>query len=123
MTVKVSRLMHGLLQTEFLPSNVSAQPENQHASEAGIAREKIRLSSKVKIETKRKKSGHTRARRPEISLEEPGRLRVAHLLALFGICHSTLYAGLKSGRYPPCDGWDGGIPFWRTSTVRTFLEA
>jgi hypothetical protein len=85
---------------EFLPSNVSAQPENQHASEAGIEREKNRLSSKVKIEARRKKSGHTRARRPEIGLEQPGRLRVAHLLALLGISHSTLYAGVKSGRYP-----------------------
>lgn len=123
MPVKISKLMQGLLQQEFLLSNGSDQPENQHASEAGIAREKIRLSSKVKIETKRKTSGHTRARRPEISLEEPGRLRVAHLLALFGVSHSTLYAGLKSGRYPLCDGRDGGIPFWRTSTVRTFLES
>lgn len=123
MPVKISKLMQGLLQQEFLLSNGSDQPENQHASEAGIEREKIRLSSKVNIETKRKKSGHTRARRPEISLEEPGRLRVAHLLALLGISHSTLYAGLKSGRYPPFDGRDGGIPYWRTSTVRTFLES
>jgi hypothetical protein len=123
MPVNISKLMQGLLQPEFLPSNVSDQPESQHASEAGIEREKIRLSSKVKIETKRKKSGHTRARRPEISLEQAGRLRVAHVLALLGISHSTLYAGLKSGRYPPFDGRDGSIPFWRTSTVRTFLES
>jgi predicted DNA-binding transcriptional regulator AlpA len=123
MTVKISRLMHGLLQTEFLPSNVSGQPENQHASEAGIEREKIYLSSKVKIEEKRKKSGHTRARRPEINLEQPGRLRVAHLLALLGISHSTFYAGVKSGRYPGPDGKDGTIPYWNTVTIREYLAS
>jgi len=123
MPVKISRLMQGLLQADFLPSNVSDQPENQLATQAGIDLETIRLSSKVKIETKRKKSGHTRPRQPVISLDQPGRLRVANLLAVFNISHSTLYAGFKSGRYPSPDGQDGSFPYWRTSTIRAFLES
>lgn len=70
-----------------------------------------------------KRSGHTRPRMPTISLEETGRLRVANLLAILNISHATLYAGLKTGRYPSPDGRDGSFPFWRTSTIRAFLES
>jgi hypothetical protein len=70
-----------------------------------------------------KKCGHTRPRRPEISLEETGRLRVANLLAILNISHATLYAGLKTGRYPDADGRDGSFPYWMTSTIKAFLEA
>ena len=51
----------------------------------------------------RKQRGHTTARAPLIGLDQLGRLRVAHLLALLGISHTTLYAGLRTGRYPPPD--------------------
>ena len=71
----------------------------------------------------RKKSGHTLPRQPEISLDQPGRLRVSNLLALFNVSHSTLYAGMKTGRYPAPDGWDGNFPYWKTSTVRAVLES
>ena len=70
-----------------------------------------------------KKSGHTRPRRPEISLEETGRLRVANLLAILNISHATLYAGLQTGRYPKPDGRDGSFPYWMTSTIKAFLES
>ena len=73
--------------------------------------------------SKRKKLGHTRPRQPEISLDQPGRLRVANLLAIFNVSHSTLYAGVKRGRYPSPDGWDGNFPFWKTSTIKKFLDA
>ena len=59
---------------------------------------------------------------PEISLSQPGRLRVANMLSLFGISRSTLYAGVISGRYPEADGKDGRIPYWNTATVRRWLE-
>lgn len=65
--------------------------------------------------------GHTRAKAPTISLTQPGRLRVSHILALLGVSHSTLYAGLKSGRYPEPDGYDGHMPFWKTGTIRKFI--
>jgi hypothetical protein len=72
---------------------------------------------------KRKKAGHTRPRRLEIGLDQDGRVRVANLLAILNVSHSTLYAGLKSGRYPLPDGYDGSMPFWNTSTIRTILES
>lgn len=72
---------------------------------------------------KPKSCGHTKAQPPIINLDQPGRLRVAHVMALLGVSHSTLYAGISSGRYPPPDGRDGKLPFWKTATVKAFLEA
>ena len=66
--------------------------------------------------------GHTRPQAPFIDISQPGRLRVSNLLCLLGVSHSTLYAGLKTGRYPKPDGYDGKMPFWRTETIRTFLQ-
>lgn len=59
---------------------------------------------------------------PEISLFEPGRLRVANMMSLFGVSRTTLYVGMDSGRYPPADGKDGRILYWNTETVRNWLE-
>lgn len=67
--------------------------------------------------------GHTRPAPPLIDLNGPGRLRVAHLLALFGISHSTLYARIRVGAFPKADGFDGRIPFWNTSTIRAALAS
>jgi len=75
----------------------------------------------IKKEVPKKGRGHTRAKAPTISLDKPGRLRVAHLMALLGVSHSTLYAGIASARYPKPDGMDGRIPYWRTQTVRSLL--
>ena len=73
--------------------------------------------------SKPKKSGHTKAVAPTIPLNQPGRLRVAHLMSIFGVSHSTLYAGIKSGRYPKRDGKDGRMPYWHTETIQSFLLA
>lgn len=84
----------------------------------------IKRSSNDQIELRpvpKKSRGHTRPAAPLIDLDGPGRLRVAHLLALFGISHSTLYARIRVGRFPKPDGMDGRIPFWNTSTVRFAL--
>jgi len=72
---------------------------------------------------KGRKNGHTRARAPSISLDQPGRLRVAHLLCILSVSHSTLYSGIKKGRYPKPDGHDGKIPYWNTGTLKIFLES
>lgn len=70
----------------------------------------------------KKRSGHTKPRQPEFSLYEPGRVRVAHFQALLGgVSHSAFYNRLQEGRVPPPDGRDPR-PFWRTATVRAFLE-
>ena len=65
--------------------------------------------------------GHTKAQAPTISLDQPGRLRVANMLSLLGVSHSTFYSGIKTGRYPVADGRDGSMPYWNTSTVKLFL--
>lgn len=72
---------------------------------------------------KPKRRGHVRPRRPVISLDGPGRLRTADVLALLGISHSTLHARLKEGKgaAPAPDGKDGGRNYWNTSTIRAFL--
>ena len=70
-----------------------------------------------KVPTKRMKP-----QAPEISLSQPGRLRVANLLSLFAVSRTTLYAGINSGRYPEPDGRDGRLPYWNTETVRRWLE-
>lgn len=67
--------------------------------------------------------GHTRAQAPLIDLNQPGRLRVAHVISLLGVSHSTLYAGLKTGRYPLPDGHDGKLPYWNTATISSFLRS
>lgn len=71
---------------------------------------------------KRKTNGHTKAVAPKIPLDQPGRLRVAHVLALLGIKHATLYEGMRRNRYPKPDGRDGRIPYWNTETIRRFLQ-
>ena len=67
--------------------------------------------------------GRTTPRAPSIPLDQPGRLRVANLLALLGVSSATLYAGLRTGRYPPSDGRDGKFQYWNTATIRAFLNA
>jgi predicted DNA-binding transcriptional regulator AlpA len=71
---------------------------------------------------KRKTNGHTKAVAPTISLDQPGRLRVAHVMSLLGVGHSTLYEGVRRKRYPRPDGHDGKIPYWNTETIRRFLQ-
>jgi hypothetical protein len=73
--------------------------------------------------TTARQRGHTRPRQPIISLDQEGRLRVANMLAILNVSHSTFYAGLKTGRYPAPDGLDGKIPYWATSTIRCFLNS
>lgn len=86
----------------------------------------IRIPAKTVSQTapvQHKQSGHTRARPPMIGLDQPGRLRVGNLMAIFNVSHATLYAGLKTGRYPSPDGRDGKFPYWNTSSIRNFLES
>lgn len=70
----------------------------------------------------KKKVGHTKPRAPAIALDQPGRLRVAHVLAILGISHATFYAGMKVKRYPKPTGYDGKIPYWSTFIIRDFLQ-
>jgi hypothetical protein len=69
------------------------------------------------------------ARAPIISLDQPGRLRMANLMAIFGCSHTTIYQRIKRGEFPKPDGYDlphrpvgkQGRPYWNTATIRAQL--
>lgn len=67
------------------------------------------------------KSGHPRPRVPLISLTQPGRLRIAHLMALFACSHASVYVRIDKGVIPPADGRDPR-PYWYNATIRPLLE-
>ncbi len=60
----------------------------------------------------------------QISLDQPGRVRVGHMLMLLSTSHATFYRKMAQGIYPKPDGHDGhdGRPYWRTETVRDLLS-
>lgn len=86
------------------------------------AEEELDIAPPPYFPQKKRRNGHTRPKAPVIDIQKPGRLRVAHLLALLGISHSTFYARIRTGLIPGRDGIDGRIPYWNTSTVRKLLE-
>jgi predicted DNA-binding transcriptional regulator AlpA len=59
---------------------------------------------------------------PLISINQPGRLRFANLMALLGVSHQTIYSRIARGEIPPPDGYDGKLPFWFCATIRPLLE-
>ncbi len=72
--------------------------------------------------TSKARSGHVVPRAPVIDISQPGRLRSAHVLALCGISHSTLYKRINSEKFPPPDGCDGGRNYWNTATIALYLS-
>lgn len=82
----------------------------------------VKRIEKTKPSKKKTTGQQTKPKPPEISLNQPGRLRVAHLLSLFSVSRTTLYNGISSGRYPEPDGKDGRMPYWNTETIRRWLE-
>lgn len=66
---------------------------------------------------------------PLIPLDQPGRLRLANLQALFGCSHATIYSRMEQGLLPQPDGYDlanrpkgrRGRPYWYTATIRPLL--
>jgi predicted DNA-binding transcriptional regulator AlpA len=69
-----------------------------------------------------RRPSHVTPRAPVIDLHGPGRLRTAHVLALCGISHSTLWARMKAGAFPTPDGKDGRLNYWNTETIRAYLS-
>lgn len=49
-------------------------------------------------------------------LDQPGRLRLGHLMYLYGCTHTTIYNKIKRGTIPPPDDHDPR-PYWLTSTI------
>jgi hypothetical protein len=70
----------------------------------------------------KKKQGHAKPLPLTLDLNQPGRLRVGHLMNLLSISHATLYARMLTGVLPKPDGKDGKRPYWKTSTIRPLLE-
>lgn len=80
------------------------------------------VQAKYLVKNNQPRSGHSKALPVHvIDFSKPGRLRVGHLLTLFSTSHSTLYEHMGT-RYPAPDGKDGGRPYWKTSTIKDFLE-
>ena len=72
---------------------------------------------------KPKKNGHAKALPVMLDLNQPGRLRVGHMMTLLSVSHAGIYSRLREKKLPPMDGHDGKRGFWKTSTVKKFLEA
>lgn len=76
-----------------------------------------------KLDVSDAKKTHRKGKAPLVSLDQPGRLWIPNLIHLFGVSHQTIYNRIKSGEYPSEDGMDGKRRFWKTSTIRQFLES
>ena len=64
--------------------------------------------------------GHCKAL-PRLDLTVPARLHVGHLMTIYGMSHSGLYAHLRKGLIPAPDGVIAGRKYWRTDTIRADL--
>jgi len=65
--------------------------------------------------------GHAKAL-PCPDLNQPGRLRIGHLMTLYGLSHSSIYAHLLKKLIPEPDGKISRRLYWRTNTIRNDLE-
>lgn len=89
---------------------------------SGVGTSAADASNCTSSDTQRAKQTHTKPRPIDlVDLSKPGRLRVGHMLTLFSVSHSTLYARMAAGTIPKADGKDGR-PYWLTSTVKPLLE-
>jgi hypothetical protein len=59
---------------------------------------------------------------PRPDLNVPGRLRVGHLMTLYGLSHSSVYAHIDKLLLPPHDGVVAGRRYWRTETIKADME-
>ena len=79
------------------------------------------LSGNAAYPPNAKRMTHARPTVPSISLDEHGRLYVGDVVHLLRISSSTLYPGIKNGRYPKPDGRVGRRPYWFTETIRPLV--
>ncbi len=68
-----------------------------------------------------KQRGHSRTL-PYPDLDVPGRLRIGHILTIYGISHSSYYVHAEKGYLPKPDGRVGKRPYWRTETIKAHLQ-
>ncbi len=73
------------------------------------------------VEPRKSQRGHAKAL-PRPDLNVPGRLRVGHLMTVYGLSHSCVYAHLDKRLLPQHDGVVAGRRYWRTETIKADLE-
>jgi hypothetical protein len=73
------------------------------------------------VEPRKPTRGHAKAL-PRPDLNVPGRLRVGHLMTVYDLGHSTVYAHIDKKLLPPHDGVVAGRRYWRTETIKADLE-
>ncbi len=54
-------------------------------------------------------------------LNELGRLRIGHLMAVYDLSHSSIVKHLNKGLIPPADGVIAGRRYWKTATIKADL--
>ncbi|SAL55678.1 hypothetical protein AWB69_05987 [Caballeronia udeis] len=69
----------------------------------------------------KRSNGNARPLPLPFELHQCGRLRVGHLLTVFGISSPEFYSRKKAGLLPAADGHDGR-PFWNASTIIAYLS-
>ncbi|WP_124522544.1 MULTISPECIES: helix-turn-helix transcriptional regulator [Burkholderia] len=73
--------------------------------------------------SKRRSNGHVKAEPPSISLNQPGLLSTANVMAILGVkSPTTITTMIRERRFPPPTLKIGRRPKWHTSVVLTFLE-
>ena len=65
--------------------------------------------------------GHAKAL-PRPDLNAPGRCRVGHLMTIYDMSHSSVYAHLKLKLLPQPDGYVARRPYWRSETIKADLQ-
>lgn len=81
------------------------------------------LNNQTMSTTPKKSQGHSKALPVTVDMNQPGRLRIGHLLTIYAVSHSSFYSHVKAGLIPQADGKDGGRPWWKTSTIRDHLNS
>ena len=84
----------------------------------------------IELQNRKAQSRAVKAKAPVISLDQPGRLRMANLMAVFSCSHTTIYQRIRTGEFPKPDGYDWpnrpigkqGRPYWNTATIRERLK-
>lgn len=78
-------------------------------------------TTNISSEYRSVQSGHSKAL-PRVDLNQPARLKIGHLMTLYGLSHSSIYTYLRKKLIPAPDGVIRGRPYWRTDTIREDLE-
>jgi hypothetical protein len=72
-------------------------------------------------EPRKPQRGHAKAL-PRPDLNVTGRCRVGHLITVYDLSASSVYAHLKLKLLPQPDGYVAGRPYWRNETIKADLE-